>query len=302
MHLGSQFDIRAAVPDDAASLFVVQAALAPTDAGQMPVWMQEMEERLESGGRAWVAARGRRLAGYALIDPLPGLPGDYDLSGGIVPARRRQGLGTRLLRHVQDAGRELGVGRLSCRVESLEDETATFLLRRGFSIEHEECLLELGDLTDLPPVPTGPPAELTTLEPEQAVATFCRVYDAAFAGQPWSQPYTALEVAGALTDPDDLLFLMAGGEAIGVVWHEMLPNGRGRIEPIGIAPDYQGRGYGRRLLIEALHRLRRRGANPIEIGLWRRNDVAMNLYKSLGFSEEQNWYYLACDLAGLKTV
>ena len=116
------------------------------------------------------------------------------------------------------------------------------------------------------------------------------------------RPYTALEVAGALTDPDDLLFLMAGGEAIGVVWHEMLPNGRGRIEPIGIAPDYQGRGYGRRLLIEALHRLRRRGANPIEIGLWRRNDVAMNLYKSLGFSEEQNWYYLACDLAGLKTV
>ena len=119
MHPGSQFDIRAAVPDDAASLFVVQAALAPTDAGQMPAWTQEMEDRLESGGRAWVAARGRRFAGYALIDPLPGLPGVYDLSGGIVPARRRQGLGTQILRHVQDAGRELGVGRLSCRVESL---------------------------------------------------------------------------------------------------------------------------------------------------------------------------------------
>ncbi len=302
MHLGSQFNIRAAVPDDAASLFVVQAALAPTDAGQMQAWMQEMEDRLESGGRAWVAARGRRLAGYALIDPLPGLPGVYDLSGGIVPARRRQGLGAQLLRHVQDAGRELGVGRLSCRVERLEDETAIFLLRRGFVVEHEECLLELSDLDDLPLVAAEPWGELTILEPEQAVATFCRVYDAAFAGQPWSQPYTALEVAGALTDPDDLLFLMAGGEAIGVVWHELLPNGRGRIEPIGIVPEYQGRGQGRRLLIEALHRLRRRGANPIEIGLWRRNAVAMNLYKSLGFSEEQNWYYLACDLAGLKGV
>jgi hypothetical protein len=53
-------------------------------------------------------------------------------------------------------------------------------------------------------------------------------------------------------------------------------------------------------LLGALHSLRRQGARLVEIGLWRQNAVAMNLYQSLGFFETGNWYYLACDLDGLK--
>ena len=296
----SQEEVRAVGPEDVAALFVVYAAITPTDAGQLLAWTQGFEEWLESGGRAWAVGRGRRLVGYAIVDPVPGLPGVFDLEGGIVPARRRQGLGTMLLRHLQREAGKANVRQLSCRVAGLEDETAQFLLKRDFHVEHEECLLELADLNGLPPLPDRLPIELRAFTQAQAVSEFGRIYEESFSGMPWSQPYTEAEVAAALARPEDLLFAVAEDVAVGVVWHELLSDGRGRIEPIGIARRYQGQGVGRGLLLAALHDLRQRGAHSVEIGVWRQNVVAMNLYKSLGFLEVGNWYYLACGLAGLK--
>jgi ribosomal protein S18 acetylase RimI-like enzyme len=290
------YDIRDFRPDDAAALFVVAAAIEGLDAGQLVAWTQDIEERVESGARVWLLARGRRLAGYALVEPLPGLPGVFDLSGGVVAARRGRGLGGRLLAHVAAQAPALGARELSARVEALDDEAAVFLRRRGFSLEHEECLLELSDLSELPPVPDAPSVAVVSLPRDRAIAEFIRLYDQSFTGRPWSQPYTEAEVAAALARADDMLFATVDGEAVGVVWHERLPDGRGRVEPIGIAAAHQGRGLGRTLLLAALHSLRRQGAAPVEIGLWRANEVAMHLYKGLGFREVANWYYLAREL------
>ncbi len=294
------YDIRQLRPDETAALFVVHAAIEPADAGQLLAWTQEMEERLETGGCAWVVARGRRLAGYAAADPVPGLPGVFDLTGGIVPARRRQGVGTALLRHVQQAAHARGIDQLSSRVDSLDDEVARFLLQRDFYVEHEECLLTLGELSDLPQLPEGPPSDLIAYPYGEAVSRFCRIYDDSFAGKPWSQPYTEDEVAAALASPDDLLFATIEGEPVGVIWHEMTAEGAGRVEPLGIGRAYQGMGHGRRLLLAALHNLRRRGATEVQLGVWRDNHAAMSLYHSLGFTEVDNWYFLAHDVASSK--
>jgi len=290
------YDIRDYHADDAAALFVLRAAVEPVDAGEMLAWTEALEERLEGGTRVWLLARGRRLAGYALVEPLPGLPGVYDLSGGVTPARRRRGLGGRLLAHVAAQAPALGAQQLSTRVEQLDDEAAVFLLRRGFAVEHEECLLELADLSALPPVPDAPGVAVVALPRRQAVAEFLRLYQQSFDGRPWSQPYSEVEVAATLTRADDLLFATVEGRPVGVVWHERLPDGRGRVEPIGIAAAHQGQGLGRRLLLAALHSLRAQRASLVEIGLWRTNEVAMHLYKGLGFTEVANWYYLARDL------
>lgn len=280
-------------PDETAALFVIHAAIEPVDVGQLSLWTQELEERLETGGRAWVAARGRRLAGYAMTDPVPGLSGVYDLTGGIVPARRRQGLGTGLLRHVQEAAAGVGIRQLSCRVADLEDETARFLLRREFHIEHEECLLALDDFSALPPLAEESRPELVVFPREEAVAHFLRVYDDSFSGLPWSQPYSEAEVVAALARPDDLLFAVAEGRPVGAIWHEMLSVEIGRVEPLGVGREHQGRGIGRRLLLAALADLHHRGAREVQIGVWRGNQAAMTLYKSLGFAEIDNWYFLA---------
>jgi GNAT superfamily N-acetyltransferase len=129
MILFDTYDVRDYHPDDAAALFVVAAAIEPLDAGQLVAWTEELEGRVENGARVWLLARGRRLAGYALVEPLPGLPGVFDLSGGVVPARRGRGLGGRLLAHVATQAPTLGARQLSARVERLDDEAAVFLLR-----------------------------------------------------------------------------------------------------------------------------------------------------------------------------
>jgi GNAT superfamily N-acetyltransferase len=291
------YQIREAGPGDAADLFILQAAIASTGAGEFLAWTQQLEERLETGSLAWIATAGRRPVGMALIDPLPGLPGVFELNGGIIPARQRQGAGTRLLaRVVADAG-AWGGNQLSCRVDSLAGATAGFLLRRGFFIEHEECLLERRGLDDLPAIPTRPGDRFISYARERAVTEFCRLYLQSFSDAPWSQPYSPDEVEETLVEAEDLLFWERDGAPVGVAWLEVAEGGRARIEPIGIDRDYQGQGFGHRLLLAALHEFRRRGANLVEIGLWRNNIIAMHLYQSLGFAEVANWYYLAYDLA-----
>ena len=235
------YEIRPAGADDTAAMFVVRAALSPIDAALLMSWTQDLEERLESGSWAWVAVDGRRLAGFAVVDPLPGLPGIANLFGGIVPARQRQGLGTRLLRHVQAEAKSNGIRLLTSRFGDLEEEPAAFLLRRGFFVEHEECLLELPESVELPSTPHSPQADLVTYPPEKATTAFRRVYDDSFSGRPWSQPYSEAEVTSSLARPEDLLFAEVGGKPVGVVWHEILPDDRGQVELLGNAPACQMR-------------------------------------------------------------
>ena len=294
------YEIRPVGVEGAADLFVVQAAISPVDAGQLLDWTADIEDRLEHGSVAWAISAGRRTAGYALIDPLPGLPGVYDLSGGVVPARRRQGLGDRLLRHVLAAAGKLGASQVSCRVERLDDDPADFLLRRGFYVEHGERLLELTDLAGLPAIPEQPEGRLVSYPQSAAIAEFRRIYDESFTGTAWYQPYSEEEVALLLARAEDLLLLEVDGRPVGVVWHELMPEGTGRIEPIGVVPGRQRQGYGRRLMLAALHNLRHRGASKVQIGLWSENAAALNLYESLGFLQVEDWYYLAYDLEGLK--
>jgi ribosomal protein S18 acetylase RimI-like enzyme len=286
-------------PEELPGFVAVYAAVSPAYRPHINDLAASFAQQLATGGRMWVIGRdGQKPVGYAILDAVPGLPGVHDLQGGVVAVGRRRGLGAMLLEHVRAAAIAAGVGRLSARVEALEDETATFMLRRGFSVEHEEVLLERENFAPLPPIPADPPGDLVTYPRERAIREFCRVYQDSFAGTPWSQPYSEPEVDETLTQPENLLFIEVNGKAVGVAWHESMFNCRGRVEPLGIVPAYQRGGYGRRLLLAALHNLRQEFF--LEIGTWRQNTAALNLYESLGFLETQNWYYLACDLDGLK--
>lgn len=301
MHLPSPFSaasfgVRPYVAGDEASMFTVSASLNAAEASDLMDWTRHLEAMMEAGALAWVAARGKRVNGFAVLAPVPGLPGVGELTGGVAPPWQSHGIGARLLEAVQGNAHQIGVRRLSCFVIDLESDASRFLLNRSFTLEHEECLLEL-DLAK-PPQTIAPPDGLTaaTLPRDEAIAQFLRVYERSFAGKPWSQPYSVEEVSHLLERPEDLLFAMKGDEAVGVAWVETGQGGYGRIEPFGIAAEYQSRGVGRWLLQEALARLRGRGLHTAQLGLWRDNAVARHLYERAGFVEVSNWYYLAQDL------
>jgi ribosomal protein S18 acetylase RimI-like enzyme len=56
---------------------------------------------------------------------------------------------------------------------------------------------------------------------------------------------------------------------------------------LDIDEPYRGRGYGRAAMLFAEEEARRRGLTRISLHVGARNDVARNLYRSLGFEEHE---------------
>jgi GNAT superfamily N-acetyltransferase len=80
------------------------------------------------------------------------------------------------------------------------------------------------------------------------------------------------------------------GESVGHLW---LVERRDAYEPTLIVYDidvdapYRGRGYGKATMVFAEEEARRRGLTRIALHVGARNDVARNLYRSLGFEENE---------------
>lgn len=252
----------------------------------------------------WLVEDEGQVVGYTAVSPVPGLPGVYNLEGGILPAHRRQGLGSRLLQHVLHEAPALNVRQLSHCVTDLNSPTAHFLRHHHFFIEHEEWLMQLPDLRQLNlPVHvenlrihplTRSPAHPFTSSP---LHLFCQLYDQSFGGAPWYQPYSKEEVENTLDNPADILFLFRDKQPIGFAWLQEEAQ-EAAIEPIGIVREEWGKGYGRFLLLAALHELQHRGKTQAHIGVWRNNEAAIHLYQSVGFQHEQTLTYLAYNLDG----
>ena len=265
---------------------------------QETVTGQFWQDLLAEDGRIWVMiSDGGTPVGYASVIPIPGLPGLVELDGGIAPDQRRQGWGSQLLHRVLNDLRGTDIRRVSYCVPSLDMPTALFLVRHGFEIEHEEWVLRRPDLLALPPVGLRPLTQFTTSPSDhEAARQFCQLYETSFGGRPWYQPFSLTEALAALHDPTDILFLVHDNIPIGFAWLEVDETDMGIIEPMGIMRGYQGQGYGRYLLIGALHRLAQRGAAQAQLGLWRSNESALHLYQSLAFQHHRTLIYLAVDV------
>lgn len=85
------------------------------------------------------------------------------------------------------------------------------------------------------------------------------------------------------------LVAVAGNEVVG--WCDILPRrapgfSHCGVVGIGVHPEYRGRGIGRRLLTEALRRVKEQGLERIELEVYASNHRARALYESLGFRVE----------------
>ncbi|MHB1394699.1 MAG: GNAT family N-acetyltransferase [Clostridia bacterium] len=93
-----------------------------------------------------------------------------------------------------------------------------------------------------------------------------------------------------------------GNNLAGVFYAENIPAGTytlrikddtGWIEGIGVAPGFQGRGVGRKMLHKSIKVLQAAGAENIALSVFSSNTRALTLYKKDGFeveSEQSIWY------------
>jgi mycothiol synthase len=83
---------------------------------------------------------------------------------------------------------------------------------------------------------------------------------------------------------DFLLARDADGTLVGFNWLKV-EDGEGEIYAIGVHPDHAGRGIGRTLMEAGLERLEGRDLDTIALYVEADNTAAVNLYRSLGFTD-----------------
>lgn len=251
-------------------------------------------DEMQSNGRLWIIAIDGTAVGYAAALPVPGLPQEAELEGGILNAYQRQGLGTKLWHYLlADLGQHTPYRLISYSLRDVDSPTGLFLRHHAFFVEHEEWSLLLPHAEAIPTAVLPPACTLQTLPQESTIHQFCTLYAQSFAAYPWYQPYTPAEVAATLDNPADILYLYWQNQPIGFVWLKWPKPTWGEIEPIGIVQAHQGQGYGRYLLQTAVNHLVAHGAQQIKLGVWHSNKAALALYRKMGFHHTHTLTYLA---------
>ena len=294
----SPWTVRAPEKSDSSALAAIATAVSQPRSHVTP------QAIAQSDGRFWTITQGKKPIGYATLLPLPGLPGLFELAGGITPAFQRQGAGSFLWQTLKQAvagttpsaSSGQAVQQITTTVDSLDTSTAHFLRHHQFALEHEEYTLILNNLPSLSLPELAIPSPLQRIGRQTAVTTLPELYQRCFADNPWCQPYSPDEVAATWEPDDELFYLGENGDDIGFVWLHFPEASLAEIEPIGIVREKQGIGYGRTLLTTILKQLQAQGSQTVRLGVWANNQAAINLYRALGFQHSSSSYSLTYTL------
>ena len=113
------------------------------------------------------------------------------------------------------------------------------------------------------------------VEPERAAAMATAQMDALFPGRKPS--------------PDQLVYVLeTDGERVGELWlcdREDGPQHALFVYFVGIDPEHRGKGYGKAAMELAEAEARRLGVDRVALSVFGRNEIARNLYRSLGYEE-----------------
>lgn len=290
----SPWTVRAPKKSDASALAVIATAVSQPRHHVNPdhlTWSMA-----QTDGRFWTITQQDQPIGYATLLPLPGLPGLFELTGGIAPEFQRQGAGSFLWQTMKKAVGETAVQQITYTVESLETPTAHFLQHHQFALEHEEYTMVLNGLDKMTLPNPAASSHLQRIGRQSAVSSLPELYQRCFVGTPWFQPYSAAEVTATWEPDDELYYLGEDKQDIGFVWLHFPKAGVAEIEPIGIVREKQGMGYGRTLLTATLNQLQSQDIQTVTLGVWANNLAAIGLYQSAGFQTHNSSFSLTYTL------
>lgn len=211
------------------------------------------------------------------------------------PEHRRQGLGRKLLDSALRRARKLGAGYLHVNVSEDNNVARTVLLKMGFEYVRRfpELRLDLAKV-DKQELDLAICGCRHLREGEEEVLT--QLQNLSFAEHWGYNPNTVETIAYRISlshrSPKDIVLACEEDEVTGYCWTEITSGGQGRIYMIGSAPDYRGRGIGRRLLLAGLANLKNQGVNEVWLTVDSENKAACSLYESIGFEVQKNylWY------------
>jgi mycothiol synthase len=271
---------------------------APQLLAERPDWLDVLIQRASradaqppfSDGSLVALATGSRRV-LAIGDVAAALVGEGEAEFVVDPDARRHHHGTQLLEALLERDPEL-------KVWAHGDHPAARRLAASHGLVPVRELLQLratGFDTRPPSSAATQPAE-NRRPPSSAATQPAGVEDLddwvalnarAFASHPEQGRVTRADLDVLMAEPwfdaDDFLLLRDDeGELVGYCWLKV-EHGIGEFYVVGVSPDRQGEGLGRRLVEAGLSRLAARGIRTASLYVEADNAPAVRLYRSFGF-------------------
>lgn len=242
------------------------------------------------------------LVGYTLLNwelPL----GCVVLEGGVLPQRRRGGVGGELIAWAKERGRLRGASVARAPSPEGDADLSAALREQGFAeVRLHEILRWVG--ASLPP-PDMPPGIVSRRFRRGDEASLAEAQNAAFDGQWGFSPNTAEQIAYSVgmirTTPEGVALLMDGDNVAAYCSTQTVgkpPEIAGSVIMLGAHPRYQGLGLGRAALLAGMGLLLERGVKAIELTVDAENGAAKQLYESVGFQRVNGRRWFEADLSG----
>ena len=216
----------------------------------------------------------------AIGDVAAALLRDGEAEFVVDPDARRHGHGTQLLEELLSRSPHL-------RVWAHGDHRAARALAASHGLVAVRELLQLR--ADVAPRPApAAPTDLSAFRPGVDEDAWLELNARAFAAHPEQGRVTRADLDVLTAEPwfdaDDFLLLRDGGTLTGYCWLKV-EHGIGEFYVVGVSPDRQGEGIGRRLVSAGLARLADRGIRTSSLYVEADNEPAVRLYRSFGFAD-----------------
>ncbi len=229
------------------------------------------------------------LIGFASIQG----GGGIEVYGMVHPAHRRRGVGRALLEAAKAECQLRGEHELIVATEERSESGKGFVEAMGGRFRFAEYMLEL----DANAVDRSRPRE-PALRLQRASTNESEVIaeiTAAATGDPLEEKLKAVE-QGMMEAHQRYFLARLHDEPVGTLRVSEHPP-HTYITAFAVRPDFQGRGFGRQMLLETIARLLAEGRQHIRIEVETDNRNALGLYESCGFraTTAYLYYQIACE-------
>jgi mycothiol synthase len=233
------------------------------------------------------------LIGYIAVMPETGI-GRVILNCWLRPEHRQRGLATRLLVYALRRARETGARVAHINIMEDNNIARMVLTRLGFKCVRRFLELEL-DMARFRGPEASEAQECRHLRRGEE-NKLTRIQNLSFAEHWGYNPNTVATTTHRINltqcSPEDIFLAHEGNKVLGFCWTETISQREGSIFMLGVAPDCQGKGTGRRLLLAGLSHLKSKGLRVAVLTVDSQNRTACALYQSVGFKLRASslWY------------
>jgi len=245
------------------------------------------------------------IVGYMDVAPEVRI-GRVILNSLIHPDHRRRGLASKLLGHAIYRAQELGVRVAHVNIPQDNIIAKSVLTKLSFRFIREFLELRL-DISRVRWKESGQSAIKYRNLRRGEESKLAQLQNRSFTGTWGYNPNTVEEIIYNTnlsgSSPEDVVLACEGDKVIGYCWTRITCGAvtdrrKGQIFMLGVDPDYQGRGIGKRVLLAGLSHLRSKGLRVVELSVDGENRVALALYRSIGFEIRASslWYEKALAL------